>query len=111
MSVRPVSTSGNVPLKIIWLISTASSGVTAYLRNNALSTWGWRAAVAVLIRNGNQPLVEERIALTRDLQPRSCHLRIAIVAQDLYLTTAGGCIDADDLPVTGQIRSPESRAP
>ncbi len=40
MSVRPVSTSGNVPLKIITLIRCASSGVTAYLRNNALSTSG-----------------------------------------------------------------------
>jgi hypothetical protein len=32
---------------------------------------GAGTAVAVLIGNGNQPLVEERIALTRDLYPRS----------------------------------------
>src|SRR5262249_12826223 len=66
-------------------------------------------AVAILIGDGNQALVEERIALPGDLYPGATQLRTAFfiqplgfIAQYLYLTAAGACVNADDLLVTAQ---------
>src|SRR5438132_1221233 len=63
---------------------------------------GAGAAVAILIGDGDQTLVEQRVALTCDLHPPTEPLRIAILAQDLYLTAAGGCIETNNLLVTAQ---------
>src|SRR6266511_631040 len=66
-------------------------------------------AVAILIGDSNQALVEERVALPGDLHPGAVQLRatvsyrtIGLIAQYLNLTAAGGCIDADNLLVATQ---------
>jgi hypothetical protein len=71
---------------------------------------GAGTAVTVLIGNGNQTLVEERVALPGNLDPGTKQLRVAIshralgfIAQYLYLTAAGGCINANDLLVAAQL--------
>src|SRR5262249_367585 len=70
---------------------------------------GAGSAVAVLIGDGNQALVEKRVALPGDLHPRTKLLRAAIprgascfIAQYSQLTAAGCCIDANDLLVPTQ---------
>src|SRR6476660_6308681 len=68
-----------------------------------------RSAVAILIGDSNEALVEEGIALPGDLHPGAVQLRasvscrtIGLIAQYLYLTAAGSCVDADHLLVTAQ---------
>src|SRR6266496_6533744 len=66
-------------------------------------------AVAILIGDSNQALVEERVALPGDLHPGAVQLRatvsyrtIGLIAQYLNPTAAGGFIDADNLLVATQ---------
>src|SRR4029453_1992217 len=58
--------------------------------------------VTILIGDGDQTLVEERVPLTRDLHPATCDLWIPVLTQYLDLTAARGCVNADDLLVTAQ---------
>ena len=109
MSVRPVSTSGNWPLKIICVDQVRQFGSHRVLAEQLVIRLGAGSAVAILIGDGNQALVEERVALPGDLHPRAMQLRIAtshraisFIAQYLYLTAAGGCVNADDLLITAQ---------
>src|SRR5262249_45322250 len=60
------------------------------------------SAIAILIGDGNQALVEQRVALPRYLDPWSGVLRVAVLAEYLHLTSAGGRINTDDLLVTAQ---------
>src|SRR6476620_5805312 len=76
-----------------------------------------RSAVAILIGDSNQALVEERVALPGDLHPRAMQLRIAVssrtigfIAQYCYLTTAGSCVNADHLLVTAQFAYRDDKA-
>src|SRR4026207_1612710 len=68
---------------------------------------GTGSAVAILIGNGNQTLVEERIALPGDLHPGATQLlatrsprAVGFIAQYSDLTATGRCINADHLLVT-----------
>src|SRR6476646_2148024 len=68
-----------------------------------------RSAVAILIGDSNQALVEERIALPGDLHPGAMHLRtvtsrraVGFIAQYCYLTAAGSRVNADHLLITAQ---------
>src|SRR6266481_4883298 len=70
---------------------------------------GTGTAVAILIGDSNQALVEQRIALPGDLHPWAPQLRttvssrtIGFIAQYLYLTAAGCCVHAGHLLVTAQ---------
>src|SRR4029077_16255139 len=58
---------------------------------------GTGTAVAILVSDSNQALVEERVALPGDLHPGAVQLRatvsprtIGFIAEYCYLTTAGG---------------------
>src|SRR6476660_1345206 len=75
------------------------------------------AAVAILIGDSNQALVEERIALPGDLHPGAVQLRVTVssrtiglIAQYCYLTAAGGCVNADHLLVTAQFAYRDDKA-
>ena len=119
MSVRPVSTSGNWPLKMIWLIRCCQFGSYRVFAEQLVIRLRAGSAVAILIGDGNQALVEERVALPGDLHPRAMSVAdrhvspssLGFIAQYLYLTAAGGCVNADDLLVTAQFGLPESPAP
>ena len=70
---------------------------------------GTGTAVAILIGDSNQALVEERVALPGDLHPGAVQLRATVSPRRsvssrsiVYLTTAGGCVNADHLLVTAQ---------
>src|SRR5512133_2012695 len=70
---------------------------------------GTGTAVAILIGDSNQALIEERIALSGDLHPGAMQLRapvscrtIGLIAQYLYLPSAGSCVNAGHLLVTAQ---------
>src|SRR5512140_697112 len=70
---------------------------------------GTGTAVAILIGDSNQALVEKRVTLPGDLHPAPVQLRasvsprtIGVIAQYLYLTPAGGCVNADHLLVPAQ---------
>ena len=78
MSVRPVSTSGNWPLKMIWLISLRQFGSHRVLAEQVVIRLGTGTAVAILIGDSNQALVEERIALPGDLHPGAVQLRATV---------------------------------
>src|SRR5438094_357968 len=74
----------------------------------AANNWWVDAKIAKQIsdRDGKQALIEERVAMPGDLHPGNMQLQIAIsnravgfVPQYLYLTTARGCVNADDLLV------------
>ena len=101
------------------LISAASSGFSAYLREQLPSSLRAGAAVEVLVRDGDEAFVEERIALTRDLHPSghcrsSCRRRLFIVRQYRARPTplaAGRGIDTYDLLVAARVRRWESPAP
>ena len=77
MSVRFVVGATFDP-KTSALMSAASSGVTAYLRNRRASTSGERAAVQVLVLDRHQALVEQRIALARDLDEVAEHRVVGV---------------------------------
>ena len=109
MSVRPVSTSGNWPLKIITLIRLREFGSHRVFAEQLVVRLGTGTAVAILIGDSNQALVEERVALPGDLHPWAVQLRTAVSSPHdrfhraiLYLTAAGGCVNADHLLVTAQ---------
>src|SRR6476646_4723233 len=76
-----------------------------------------RSAVAILIGDSNQALVEERIALPGDLHPGAVQLRVTVssrriglTAQYCYLTATGGCVNADHLLVTAQFAYRDDKA-
>ena len=72
------------------------------LRKQPVVRYGRSAAVHVLVRDGNQRLVEERIALTGDLYPGPRGSHGIANGDDFDLLAAGGGIDADDLLIGAQ---------
>src|SRR4029453_13454959 len=79
---------------------------------------GAGSAIAVLIGNGDQALVKERVALPGHLHPGAVQLRIAashrtssgFIPQYLYLTSARGCVNAHNLLVTAQFAQRNHKA-
>src|SRR5213078_1512160 len=66
------------------------------------------AAVKVLVGNGDQTFVEQRVALARHLHPAAgllvvfALLPVVSVSEDSDLPAAGGCVNPHDLMIAAQ---------
>ena len=62
------------------------------------------STVEVLVGDGHEALVEQRIALARDLDPFALGFVIAISLQDGHLSAAGSGVNTNHLLITAEFR-------